>query len=158
IGRIVLFLLLLLPAALAAQSPSPKVQGEAARSLEPLEIGPFGRVFTCDPQRREGTRISQLTEFPVADLFLENDLERASQGFYQAPATAGQRCIGLSWPEKRSLQRLELEFRNPSDVPDPDKTKVDYWSSQDRNNDDISVNGGSSRSCWQGLWQPLPGK
>src|SRR5437660_9424203 len=97
LSRIVLLVQLLLPAALVAQAP----EGNPKRPLEPLEIGPFGRVITCDPQRRDGTRVSRLVEFPVADLFLEKDLMPDGQGFYQVPATVGRRCIGLSWPEKR---------------------------------------------------------
>src|SRR2546425_1007836 len=49
--------------------PSPARGGRAGRglkrSLEYLEIAPFGRVITCDPQRRNGTTITQLMEFPA---------------------------------------------------------------------------------------------
>src|SRR5262249_39523548 len=74
------------------------------------------------------------------------------------PASGGRRCIGLVWPEKRILNTLTLEFKNPDAMPTPDKVKMQYWSSKNRELDDVQGAADIFRSAWQGMWQPLPGR
>src|SRR5262249_44009226 len=97
-------------------------------------------------------------EFPAEDLFLEEELMLDAKGFYQVPATGGQRSIGLCWPEKRILNTVTLEFQNPKAMPAPETVSMQYWSSKNREQDDIQGATGIFRSAWQGMWQALPGR
>src|SRR5262245_50404393 len=78
---------------LQAQSPAAIPPGDTA-GVPLLEIAPFARVTTCDPDRMEGAHSNRLEEFPAEDVFLETELVPDAQGFYQVPATSGRRCIG----------------------------------------------------------------
>jgi hypothetical protein len=114
--------------------------------------------MTCDPNRAEGARSNRLEEFPAEDVFLEQELLPDVKGFYQVPASGGQRCIGLVWPEKRVLNTLTLEFKDSEAIPSPEKVKVQYWSSKNRELDDVQGAKDIFRSAWQGMWRPLPGR
>ena len=114
--------------------------------------------MTCDPNRMEGAHSNRLEEFPAEDVFLEKELMPDAKGFYQVPATSGRRCIGLCWAEKRVLNTLTLEFKNPEAIPAPEKVKIQYWSSKNRELDDVQGAKDIFRSAWQGMWQPLPGR
>src|SRR5207249_4182538 len=54
----------------ARLTPGPKAQGTPKRPLQSLEIAPFARVMTCDPNRMEGAHSNRLEEFPAEDVFL----------------------------------------------------------------------------------------
>lgn len=81
-----------------------------------------------------------------------------AKGFYQVPASGRQRCIGLVWPEKRLLNTLTLEFKHSEAMPPPEKLTVQYWSSKNRELDDVQGAKDIFRSAWQGLWRPLSGQ
>jgi hypothetical protein len=149
--------------AAAVVTPSPPqapgaVQTAKTPGTAPLEIAPFARVVTCDPSRVEGARTNRLEEFPAGDVFLEEEILPDARGFYQVPAAAGRRCIGLVWPEKRVLDALTLEFKDPEALPAPEKVSVQYWSSKNRELDDVQGAADIFRSAWQGMWRPLPGR
>jgi hypothetical protein len=159
--RYKLSFLFLLAAALVAPL---QIQSRAALAAEDsadarsLEIAPFARVITCDPNRMEGARSNRLEEFPAEDVFLEEDLTSDAQGMYEVPVTGGRRCIGLCWAEKRVLSKLTLEFQDPAVMPAPEKIEMQYWSSSNRELDDMQGAAGIFRSRWQGMWRPLPGR
>ncbi|MBI3862979.1 MAG: hypothetical protein HY290_13895 [Planctomycetia bacterium] len=144
-------------APLQAQSPA-AIPARDTAGAPLLEIASFARVMTCDPNRREGAQSNRLQEFPKEDVFLEQELIPVATGFYQVPAASGQRCIGLSWPEKRLLNTLTLDFKNLEAIPPPEKVTVQYWSSKNRELDDMQGSAGIFRSPWQGMWQALPGR
>lgn len=142
---------------LQAQSPA-KIPASDTVGAPLLEIAPFARVTTSDPNRVEGARSNRLEEFSAEDVFLETEIAPVDEGFYHVPSASGQRCIGLCWAEKRMLNALTLEFRNPEAMPAPEKIRVQYWSSANRELDDMQGAAGVFRSAWQGMWQALPGR
>ena len=110
----------------------------------PVDIAPFGRIVTWDPNRTEGTRASRIEEFPTEDLFLETDLRPDADGGFFAPATTnGLACLGVQWLNRRALKELALRFKEPSPVPPTDKVRVEGWFGE---------------SAWQGRWLPLAGE
>jgi hypothetical protein len=78
---------------------------------EPLDIAPFARIVTWDPDRTDGCRCSRVEEFPAEEVFLESDVPPAIDGTYTLPvASNGSGCIGLQWFERRRLRKLSLQF------------------------------------------------
>src|SRR5262249_5564345 len=137
------WLILALVWAAPLQAQSPKGGGAAdAADAALLEIGPFARVTSSDPNRVHGARSNRLEEFSAEDVFLETETAPDEKGFYHVPAAGGQCCIGLCWAEKRMLNVLTLEFQNPEEMPAPESAKLQYWSSENRELDDMQGAGG----------------
>jgi len=109
-----------------------------------VDMAPFARVVTWDPNRREGARASRIEEFRAEDLFLETDLAARPDGAYCVPvSTNGLGCIGLQWLNRRALKELTLEFAAPAQAPAPNSVHVQGWQGE---------------SIWQGAWEPLAGE
>ena len=110
---------------------------------EPLDIVPFARIVTWDPDRTDGCRCSRVEEFPAEEVFLESDVPPATDGTYTLPvASNGSGCIGLQWFERRRLRELALQFADGARIPSPDGAQVQAWFGE---------------SLWQGNWEPLKG-
>src|SRR5436190_906852 len=93
---------LILAAALVAPLKAPSgaaLAAEDSAAARSLEIAPFARVITCDPNRMDGARSNRLQEFPAVDVFLEENLARDAQRLYEVPATGGMTKDGktLVW-------------------------------------------------------------
>ena len=120
--------------------------GAAARhEPEPaVDIAPFARVVTWDPNRTDGARASRIEEFRAEDLFLESDVPAQPDGTYRVPvSTNGLGCIGLQWLNRRALKELALEFPAGAQVPPTNAVQVQGWFGE---------------SAWQGGWKPLAGE
>jgi len=110
---------------------------------EPLDIAPFARVATWDPDRADGSRASRVEEFRAEDVCLESDLVPGADGDYTVPvAQNGWGCIGLQWLERRRIQNLGVEFPPGSPRPPEDGVRVEGWVGE---------------SAWQGTWKALRG-
>jgi len=108
-----------------------------------LEITPFGRVVTFDPQRSTGTSAGRVAEFPAEDVLLHRELAPRADGAYVVPTdAAGSGCIGLYWVEQRLPRLLTLTFAEPDLAPPPEQVKLQAWTGE---------------SEWQGEWQELAG-
>lgn len=125
------------------------IRSASAAPAEPVDMAPFARVATWDPDRLDGVRVDRLTEFPAGDLFLDTELAPDKHGNYTVPAApSGERCIGLQWVEQRRLVEIGLEF--PFGAPSSNGVGVEGW-----------VKAGPKvwgYSLWQGIWTPLKGK
>jgi len=122
------------------------VRAPAARrrpAPEPLDIAPFARVMTWDPERMDGCRSSRIEEFRAQDVFLGDEVAPGADGSYVVPvAESGDGCIGLEWFERRSLKEIGIEFARTSSAPDPTTARAQRWVGE---------------SPWQGEWQPVNG-
>ena len=119
------------------RSASPKVRSEA----EVVDLAPFGRICTWDPNRTDGCRASRVEEFRQEDLFTETELVPDASGEYTIPASGNDPgCIGLQWLEMRRLRSLTIDFANPPQS--LDGARVECWKGE---------------STWQGQWEPLIG-
>jgi hypothetical protein len=132
--------------------------GEARAEDPGVDIAPFGRVVTWDPERMDGCRAGRTEEFRAEDVFLETDVMLAPatgrgtpaerrglrpDGTFVVPVSAsGMGCIGLQWLERWLLQELALEFAPGTLLPPSDSVEVQGWFGE---------------SAWQGKWQRLPG-
>ena len=109
-----------------------------------MDIAPFARVVTWDPNRLDGARASRIEEFRAEDLFLESDLPASPDGAYRVPvSTNGLGCIGLQWLNRRALKELALEFSAGAQIPAANSVQVQGWFGE---------------SAWQGSWKPLAGE
>ncbi len=109
-----------------------------------VDVAPFARVVTWDPNRLDGARASRIEEFRADDLFLESDLAAGPDGTYRVPvSTNGLGCIGLQWLNRRALKELALEFPAPGTIPATNAVHVQGWFGE---------------SAWQGTWKPLAGE
>lgn len=116
----------------------------AAPAESPVDVAPFGRVVTWDPNRMEGTRASRIEEFPAADLFLETDLHAEADGDFAVPvSTNGLACIGVQWLNRRAVKELSLGFVDATHLPATNEVRVEGWFGE---------------SAWQGRWLPLAGE
>ncbi len=70
-----------------------------------MDIAPFARVVTCDPQRVDGTHAKRLEEFPAGDLFLESQI-RASRNGWLRSSDVGKEP-GLYWPPVGGTPRFD---------------------------------------------------
>ncbi len=105
-----------------------------------VDIAPFARVVTSDPERTEGCWAGRTEEYPAEDVFLEEPLLPDADGAYTVPSTSsGVGSIGLHWLERRRLTELRLRFA--STPPSPDSVQLQAWIGE---------------SHWQGRWAPLP--
>ena len=108
-----------------------------------VDMAPFARVVTWDPNRADGARASRIEEFRTEDLFLESDAQRERDGTYLVPAsTNGLGCIGLQWLNRRAVKELVLEFPAGAQLPIPSEVRVEGWFGE---------------SAWQGNWRALAG-
>ena len=74
-----------------------------------------------------------------------------ADGVYAVPTITDEpACIGLRWYEKRSLQRLELQFADTPAPPSADAIQLQIWA-------DVSpTQFWTGSSLWQGKWKTLP--
>lgn len=108
-----------------------------------VDIAPFGRVVTWDPNRLTGTRADRTDEFPAGDLFLDTEVDPDANGRFTVPtATNRLACIGLQWLNRRAVRELQLEFVDPARLPATNTVRVEGWFGE---------------SAWQGEWKPLAG-
>ncbi len=104
-----------------------------------MDIAPFARVVTGDPERLNGCSANRVQEFHAEDVFLERDICSEKDGTYHvAPAAGGKACIGLRWLENRTPTRLSITFADMSAIPSVDKTQLQIWQGE---------------SPWQGEWK-----
>ena len=109
-----------------------------------MDIAPFGRVVTWDPNRNDGARANRIHEFRAEDLFLESDVPLQPDGTYRVPVSRnGLGCIGLQWLNRRAVKELALEFPVAAEVPATNGVQVQGWFGE---------------SAWQGEWKPLAGE
>jgi hypothetical protein len=105
-----------------------------------VDLAPFARIATWDPQRMTGTAATRVEEFPAADVRLDVELLPEPDGTYRVPVTDGVGCIGMQWQENRLLRRVALTFPSAADVPAADQIQLQTWSGE---------------SAWQGVWEPV---
>lgn len=109
-----------------------------------VDIAPFGRVFTGDPNRHEGTRATRVEEFPAEDFVLETELRPGRDGSYRVPVSAnGLACVGVWWLNRRALRSLALELPEGAPRWRADRVRVQAWFGE---------------SLWQGQWKDLEGQ
>ncbi|MEJ5250282.1 MAG: NPCBM/NEW2 domain-containing protein [Chthonomonadetes bacterium] len=120
-----------------ARSTKPRsVPGETTK----VDVAPFARVMTSDPQRTEGCRAGRTEEYLAEDLFLETPLPPDGDGVYTVPMDAQKGgSIGLHWLERRRLTELHLHFASAPPASEP--VQLQAWVGE---------------SHWQGRWVPLP--
>ena len=105
-----------------------------------LDMAPFARVVTWDPDRMDGCRSNRVQEFRAEDLFTETEVTPSADGVYTVPTVPdGRGCIGLQWLERRRLRELVLGFSDPAQVPPAGRIQLQSWVGE---------------SAWQGNWQP----
>jgi len=122
----------------------------AKSKIETVDIAPFGRVLTWDPNRMDGCRNNRFQDFTVEDLYPETDVV-PMDGVYVVPVKNNVGCIGLQWLEQRRIKGLEIQFADANAVPASQGVKVQYWV--------MTRKGGSpGGSVWQGNWENLDGK
>ena len=104
-----------------------------------LDVAPFGRVVTWDPNAAGGTKAGRVDEIPAEDLYPAKDLVPAA-GTFRVADWDGTGCIGLRWDENRLLRQLVLRFPDAASVPPAGSIQLQYWTGE---------------SAWQGAWQPV---
>ncbi len=124
----------LLPGSCLAQVPN--------TTESPVDIVPFGRVVTWDPNRNDGCRANRVQEYRAEDVFLETELARDRDGGWQLPSSSDRpACIGVQWLNSRAVRELRIAFARPL-LADPTTVRVEGWFGE---------------SAWQGVWKPLEG-
>lgn len=124
-----------LESASTPQQPRPQPVG--------LNVAPFGRIATWDPNRADGSRANRLEEFRAEDVFTETELKPNRDGNYDVPVYAdGKGCIGIQWLNRRSLRELGIRYSDSSLLPNTNSIRVEAWQGE---------------SAWQGGWKPLTG-
>ena len=109
-----------------------------------VDIAPFARVVTWDPNRADGARATRLEEFRAEDLFLETNVPAQPDGTYRVPVTTNKLgCIGLQWLNRRAIKELVLEFPAGAQIPPAAAVQAQGWFGE---------------SAWQGGWKPLSGE
>jgi hypothetical protein len=119
----------------------------SATNFQPSEISvdmaPFARVLSWDPNRKEGVNPSHTNEVLAKKLIPEKVLPRQADGTFLVPSYKKRlACVGLQWDAPRSLKEIHLEFTYPGQMP------------QLRN---IQVEGWFGKSAAQGKWKKLDG-
>ncbi|MHB1455486.1 MAG: NPCBM/NEW2 domain-containing protein [Armatimonadota bacterium] len=133
---------------------------DAARieSIPSMDIAPFAKIVTSDPDRVNGAASNRLQEFRPEDIFLEKELFPARSRRYQIPVyNGGKGCIGLTWAERRFPESVTITFAGKDGIPADSEIHLQYWSSQGRVDNDPHW-GIVAQTEWQGKWEPLPGK
>jgi hypothetical protein len=117
----------------------------ARTATEPtVDVAPFARLMTWDPDRQTGTAAKRTEEFPAADLALGHDLRVAADGTVALPVSPrGRACVGLQWLNRCAVKTLTIEFGASAAVPEPADVQVEGWFGE---------------SIWQGSWQRLAGE
>ncbi len=105
-----------------------------------MDVAPFGRVATWDPQRMAGTAAGRVEEIPAGDIRLHRDVLPEPDGSYRVPVTGQSGCIGLRWDENRMLRQVALAFTDPAAIPPAESIQLQTWSGE---------------SAWQGNWEPV---
>jgi hypothetical protein len=96
-----------------------------------VDIAPFAHVVSWDPNRVE--------QFRTNNSSLEKNLPRQADGSYLVPSYKKRlACIGLQWPNRRTLKELHLEFMYPGQIPQPHNIQVEGWFEES-----------ASRSAWK---------
>ena len=114
----------------------------ATAALDAFDAAPFARVVTSDPSRMDGCRASRIQEFLAEDVFPETQLHPGSDGSYVVPMAAdGRGCIGLVWPEPRTVTKLAMHLKPGAAAPEPQDMQVQCWFGE---------------SLWQGNWRAVP--
>ncbi len=124
---------------------TPGAMGPSADSTKAtqVDLAPFARVVTSDPERMDGARSNRVQEFAPEDVFLDSPVP-VENGTYLVPAWKGQTgCIGLQWAERRLLKRVSLSFEGNEPPAPVDQVRLQYWTGE---------------SPWQGEWQTVQGK
>ncbi len=115
-------------------------------AVHTVNVAPFARTVTWDPNRSFGARASRTEEFRAEDLFIETGLKPNFGGAYPLPITTRASnkvgCIGLQWLASRHPRELGLEFVRPAQAPVTNSVRVEGWFGE---------------SAWQGEWKPLAG-
>lgn len=127
--------------AMARLTRDPDVKLEDRRRIE-VNVAPFGRILSWDPARIEGTRATRVGEFPAEDVEPGRSLAADPNGLIAVPDAGGRACVGLQWPESRSLRRLEIEFGDAANAPAEGAVAAETWVGE---------------SAWQGRWAALEG-
>ncbi|WP_165226463.1 NPCBM/NEW2 domain-containing protein [Aquisphaera insulae] len=125
--------------ALARLTIDPAAKGERPPRPE-VDVVPFGRIMTWDPAQRAGTSASRIGEFPAKDVEPGRELAVGRNHEVIAPDWNGRGCLGVQWPESRSLRRLELEFADAARASADRPPVVETWVGE---------------SPWQGEWKAL---
>jgi len=113
-----------------------------------LDITAAAMVVTNDPARKHGTKAGRVEEFPAADLDIDKQLVKDSNGVYELKAyESGESVIGLAWMEKRKIRHLEIEFADGSAMSEADDVKLEFWY-------DKTLWKGVY-SLWQGDYEPV---
>ncbi len=105
-----------------------------------VDIAPFGRVATWDPQRMTGTAANRVQEFPAEDVRIFQDVLPDSDGTYRVPVHGESGCLGLRWDENRLLKQAVLVFGDAATIPPPAAVALQIWSGE---------------SAWQGAWEAV---
>ena len=128
----------------------PNFNAFAKSEIETVDIAPFGRVLTWDPNRMDGCRNNRFQDFTVEDLYPETDVV-PDKGIYVVPVKNNIGCIGLQWLEQRRIKELGIQFAEATMMPATENVQVQYWV--------MTRQGGSpGGSVWQGRWENLDGK
>ena len=106
-----------------------------------IDIIPFGRVMTWDSdlQKNEPSRIKELS---VEDIFPGEEIFPVDGQFVLA-SDNNKYCIGGQWAENRQIRKFVIEFVEGSDIPELDKTQLQWWVGS---------------SVWSGQWKPIFGQ
>lgn len=108
-----------------------------------LDIAPYARVVTWDPNRMDGARASRIEEFRAGDIYTETALQPDRRGIYTLdPSANGLACIGLQWLNRRAFKELGLEFPADQELPLTSSIHVQAWVGE---------------SAWQGNWKTISG-
>lgn len=106
-----------------------------------LDIAPFARLVTSDPERKDGARAGRIEEFHQEDLDLDRSIDaRALLGDGLGPWPDGRRSVGLVWLERRRIGTLRLALGERSER--IEEVAVEFWDGP---------------TLWQGAWKPLTG-
>jgi hypothetical protein len=119
----------------------------AKSKIETVDIAPFGRILTWDPNRMDGCRNNRFQDFAIDDLYPETDIV-PKNGTYVVPVKNGTGCIGLQWLEQRRIKGLGIQFADKTSMPSINGVQVQYWVMTRQGNSP----GGS---VWQGNWENL---
>ncbi|MHC4671677.1 MAG: NPCBM/NEW2 domain-containing protein [Planctomycetota bacterium] len=114
-----------------------------------INVAPFARIMTWNPDRMQGTKAKRTEEFPAEDLFLGKEIIAADDGIIAVPVTAKcQSCIGLQWYETRLINKLSLQFADSLQMPAVEGVEVQWWKGM------ASGRRYLTESDWQGAWEP----
>ena len=123
-----------------ARADEPEREYLSDRLAEAVDIAPFGRVMSWDPQRKTGTAASRIEEFPRVDLAPGREILPDSDGSLLVPAWNGSGCIGVQWFENRLLRQVSLDLADETSMLATNGIVLEVWAGE---------------SVWQGRWVPV---